>query len=177
MEPPLPPLTDSTSSEGGAQTSPAAASPPPPPPGTIVWCKVAGYPWWPAKLLSHPSSSKVKARFFETGIDVILPALPAAVVRWESKTVPTDEAALRKFAKKPSHRKLLALAVQQASAPGAAEVALAEAEAEAEAARQAAELAAAWRHEGHEHIGKRVARPFGKSLAYGTITRWVSFST
>eukprot|EP00962_Isochrysis_galbana_P048284 scaffold20060_cov67-Isochrysis_galbana.AAC.1 len=151
----------------------APTPPPPPPVGSLVWCKVQGYPWWPGKLLSRPSETVVKVRFFETGVDVKVPAAPAAVVGFEHKLALCDDEAIKKSCKKPALRKALAAAVQQAQQPGAAEVAAAEAAAEAAAAERAAELAAAWRYEGHPHIGRRVARPFGKALAYGTITRWV----
>jgi hypothetical protein len=156
-----------------AVPTPAVPSAPPPPVGSLVWCKVQGYPWWPGKLLSRPSETVAKVRFFETGVDVKVPAGPAAVVGFEHKLELCDEEAIRKSCKKPALRKALTSAVQQAQQPNAAELAAAEAEAEAVAAERAAELAAAWRRDGHPNIGRRVARPFGKALAYGTITRWV----
>jgi hypothetical protein len=160
-----------------APTSAAAPAPPPPPPpvvGSLVWCKVQGYPWWPGKLLSRPSATVAKVRFFETGAEVKVPAAPSSLVGFEHKLALCEDDAIKRNCKKPALRKALTAAVQQAREPGAAELAAAEAAAEAVAAERVAELAASWRREGHARIGKRVARHFGKALAYGTITRWVS---
>jgi len=156
-----------------AAPAPAPAPPVPPPPvGSLVWCKLPGFPWWPAKLLSHVSETTVKIRFFETCVALVVPCAPTSVVKFEDRLGLCDEDAIKKQVKKPSLRKQLLLAVAQAKAPGAVAMARAEADAEVTVAKAAAELALAWKLEGHANLGRRVARKFGKSMAYGTITRW-----
>jgi hypothetical protein len=42
------------------------------------------------------------------------------------------------------------------------------------AARPSTEDATTWRHDGHELVGRRVAREFGRSVVFGTITKWLA---
>ena len=138
-----------------------------PSPGTLVWVKTQGFPWWPAKCISV-SPAGLKVSYFNESAEAVVTA---------DKVLPFDDQPgladkVLAGTGKPTMKKRLSAAVAAAKAPGAKAAAEAEAAAAEEAEAEAAALAEQWRSDGHDHLRKRVARQFGKRLAFGTITAW-----
>ena len=126
----------------------------------LVWAKTRGFPWWPARVAgtrrTDAKGVRYPVRFFHTAERIELSPMPSTLLPYSSRE---DLAHSTKIKSKAIRTKfeLALLELSKEPTKGADD-----------------DPTEVWRDEGHEYLGRRVARPFeGGLTVVGRIMRWL----
>ena len=127
----------------------------------LVWAKIRGFPWWPARvagtLRTDAEGERYPVRFFHTTERIELSPMPSTLLLpYSSREDLADTTKIKSKAMRTKFEKALRELTKEPT-KGAEE-----------------DPTEGWRDEGHEYLGRRVARPFeGGLMVLGRITRWL----
>jgi hypothetical protein len=135
----------------------------------LVWAKIRGFPWWPARVAgtrrTDAEGVRYPVRFFHTAERIELSPMPSTLLPYSSREDLADPTKIKSKAMRTKFEKAL-LELSKEPTKGADE--------DPPEPPRPAELEESWRDEGHEYLGRRVARPFeGGLTVVGRITRWL----
>lgn len=143
--------------------------------GDLMFAKIFGFPWWPSVVRGcrqayDAEAPVVRVRFCHTNDNATLP--PSGLERFADHPEWANVTAF-KF-KSPNIRKKWEAALAEAQAYSAAAEESWSDDEEAKLEEMHKKQEESWLDEGHEWLGKRVARPFGKTKVFlGKITKWI----
>ena len=135
----------------------------------LVWAKIRGFPWWPARVAgtrrTDAKGVRYPVRFVHTAERIELSPMPSTLLPYSSREDLADSTKIKSKAMRTKFEKAL-LELSNEPTKGADE--------DPPEPPRPAELEEGWRDEGHEYLGRRVARPFeGGLTVVGRITRWL----
>jgi hypothetical protein len=133
----------------------------------LVWAKIRGFPWWPARvagtLRTDAEGVRYPVRFFHSAERIELSPMPSTLLPYSIREDLADTTKIKSKAMRTKFEKAL-LELSKEPTKGADE--------DPPEPPRPAEIEESWRDEGHEYLGRRVARSFeGGLTVVGRITR------